>query len=180
MTFFVKCLVAEGGYTPPEAGQLFMVMGWCSLACGLLWGHISDVIGRKGAMCLVFLVHTVSFGLYGLYPHPLGFTISAALFGLTAWSIPAIVAAACGDMLGSRLAPAALGLVTLCFGTAQALGPLAAGMLADARGTLYPAMVLAAVVALAGALLSLTLPGMHRHGTLPAATAPPGTPPPPG
>lgn len=180
MTFFVKCLVAEGGYTQPEAGQLFMVMGWCSLACGLLWGHVSDVIGRKGAMCLVFAVHTVSFGLYGLYPQPLGFVVSAALFGLTAWSIPAIVAAACGDMLGSRLAPAALGLVTLCFGIGQALGPLAAGMLADARGSLFPAMTMAALVALAGALLSLTLPGMHRHGTVPAATAPPGTPPPPG
>ena len=37
----------------------------------------------------------------------------------------------CGDVLGPRLAPAALGFMTLFFGIGQALGPNVAGAIAD-------------------------------------------------
>jgi predicted MFS family arabinose efflux permease len=152
MTFFVKGLMAEGGYTEQAAGRLFMAMGWCSLLCGLIWGTVSDFIGRRRALMAVYLVHAVSFGLFALWPTLPGFTLSALLFGLSAWSIPAIMAAACGDVLGQRLAPAALGFITLFFGIGQALGPTLAGAISDAAGSLLPAMLLAAGVALLGAL----------------------------
>jgi len=158
MTFFAKYLVSEGGYSPAAAGRLFMLAGWCSLGCGLLWGWLSDVIGRRGALAIVYAIQAVAFGLFALWPVPAGFTLSAVLFGLTAWSIPAIVAAACGDLLGPRLAPAGLGFVTLFFGVGQALGPGIAGMLADAARSLAPALLLAAAVAAAGGVGSLLLP----------------------
>ena len=158
MTFFTKCLTTVGGYTQPEAGRLFMVMGWFSLLCGLIWGALSDRIGRKRALVMVYLVHTVAFGLFALWPVPSGFTLSAILFGLSAWSIPAIMAAACGDAVGPRLAPAAPGFITLFFGIGQALGPSVAGAMADAAGgSLQPAMLLAAGVALMGAVGAATL-----------------------
>lgn len=152
VTFFVKCLIAEGGYTQQTAGRLFMTMGWFSLFCGLIWGTVSDLIGRKGALIIVYLIHTTAFSLFALWPTTAGFTVSAILFGLSAWSIPAIMAAACGDMVGQRLAPAALGFITLFFGIGQALGPAVAGAIADAADSLLPAMLLAAGVALLGAL----------------------------
>jgi MFS family permease len=134
-----------------------MTMGWVSLLCGLVWGWVSDHIGRKGALVIVYLIQTVAFGLFALWPSPSGLTLSAVLFGLTAWSIPAIVAAMCGDLLGSRLAPAGLGFVTLFFGIGQALAPSVAGAVADAAGSLAPAMLLAAGVALLGAMGSMLL-----------------------
>lgn len=164
VTFFTKYLVAEAHFTAAEAGRLFMTMGWVSLLCGLLWGWASDLIGRKGALISVYLIQTVAFGLFALWPSPSGLTLSAVLFGLTAWSIPAIVAALCGDLLGARLAPAGLGFVTLFFGVGQALGPSAAGAIADAVGSLAPAMLLAAGVALLGAIASLLL-GHRGAGT---------------
>ncbi len=151
MTFFSKGLVAEGHYTQPEAGRLFMLMGWSSLLCGVIWGAVSDAIGRKRALVIVYLIQTVAYALYALHPVPAGFTLSAILFGLTAWSIPAIMAAACGDILGPRLAPAALGFVTLFMGVGQALGPAVGGFLADVTGSLLPTMGLAACVAALGA-----------------------------
>ena len=30
VTFFVKCLIAEGGYAEQSAGRLFMIVGWFS------------------------------------------------------------------------------------------------------------------------------------------------------
>jgi sugar phosphate permease len=154
MTFFSKYLIAEAHYTQAEAGRLFMAMGWASLLCGVLWGWLSDFdhIGRKGALVMVYLLQALAFGLFALWPEPAGLTLSALLFGITAWSIPAIVAAMCGDLLGARLAPAGLGFVTLFFGIGQAIAPSAAGALADAAGSLAPAMLLAAGVALLGVL----------------------------
>ncbi len=158
MTFFIKLLVSEGGYTQGAAGQLFMIMGWFSLLCGLIWGGISDLIGRKWALVIVYIIQAVSFSLFALWPITAGFTISAILFGLTAWSIPAIMAATCGDVLGSRMAPAALGFITLFFGIGQATGPSIAGSLADATGSFDLAFLLAGVVALLGAIGSTLLP----------------------
>ncbi len=152
MTFFTKHLIAEGGYTQQAAGGLFTTMGWFSLLCGVIWGPISDVIGRKRALIIVYLIHAVSFSLFALWPAPPGFTISAILFGLTAWSIPAIMAAACGDVLGPRLAPAALGFITIFFGSGQAIGPSVAGAIADASGSFFPVFWLAGGVALLGAV----------------------------
>ena len=152
MTFFSKRLIAEGGYTPEAAGNLFMTMGWISLFCGLLWGVVSDIIGRKRALIIVYLIQALAYALFALWAAPLGFTLSAILFGLTAWSIPAIMAAACGDILGAKMAPAALGFITLFFGIGQALGPSVAGTMADAAASFTPAFLLAAAVALLGAL----------------------------
>ncbi len=151
MTFFTKYLIAEGGYSPAGAGSLFMLMGWFSLLCGVIWGTVSDIIGRKGALIIVYLIHTAAFSLFALWPTATGFTISAVLFGLSAWSIPAIMAACCGDVLGSRLAPAALGFITLFFGIGQAIGPSVAGAIADATGSFSSTFILAGSVSLLGA-----------------------------
>ena len=152
MTFFTKGLIADLGYSPGAAGRLFMIMGWFSLFCGLIWGVVSDVIGRRRSLVVVYLLHTLAFSLFALWPTVPGVTLSAILFGLTAWSIPAIMAAACGDILGPRMAPAGLGLITLLFGAGRAAGPSLAGIVADAAGSFSPAFLLAAVVALFGAV----------------------------
>jgi MFS family permease len=157
MTFFVKHLVTTGGYSRAAAGALFMTMGWASLLCGVVWGHVSDRIGRRATLVIVFLIHAAAFALFALWPQPAGFTLSALLFGISAWSIPAIMAATCGDVLGPRLAPAALGFVTLFFGAGQAIAPSVAGAIADAAGSFALAFLLASGVALAGALGAASL-----------------------
>jgi MFS family permease len=159
MTFFTKYLIAEGGYTQESAGRLFMIMGWLSLLCGLIWGSVSDILGRKTALVIVYSIQATAFGLFALWPSPPGFVLSAVLFGLSAWSIPAIMAATCGDLLGPRLAPAGLGFVTLFFGIGQAAGPGVAGIVADVYHSLSPALLLATGVALLGAFGSLFLRG---------------------
>jgi len=135
-----------------------MVLGWASLLCGILWGSLSDRIGRRRSLVLVFIMHAVAFGMFGITRPYAALLVSAILFGLSAWSIPAIMAATCGDIVGGRLAPAALGFITLFFGIGQATGPSVAGMLADATTSFSPAFVLAAAVALLGAVGAVLLP----------------------
>ena len=87
----------------------------------------------------------------------MGFYVSSIVFGLSLSSIPAIMAAAVGDSVGGRLAPAALGFITLIFGIGQSLGPALAGWIKDATGTFAGAFILSAVVSLAGAAGSMLL-----------------------
>ena len=136
------------------------------MLCGLIWGSVSDFIGRRGALAIVYLVHAVAFSMFPLWPAPTGFVLSAVLFGLSAWSIPGIMAATCGDLLGPRLAPAALGFITLFFGLGQAAGPFVAGAMADAAKSFWPALWLCAGVALLGAVGALLLP-LKRDTCLP-------------
>lgn len=157
MTFYTKYLIAEGGYTQESAGRLFMFMGWFSLLCGLIWGSFSDALGRKTALVAVYIIQATAFALFAICPSPVCFMLSSVLFGITAWSIPAIMAATCGDLLGPRLASAGIGFITLFFGIGQAAGPYVAGLIADAGQSLSPALMLAAIVAMLGAFGSLFL-----------------------
>ncbi|MFL7794521.1 MAG: MFS transporter [Anaerolineae bacterium] len=157
VTYFAKYLQAEARYTKEAAGNLWAAVGWISIFCGLIWGTVSDQIGRKYGLALVYLLQAIAFALFALWRDPIGYTISAVLFGLTAWSIPGIVAAACGDYVGGQMAPAALGFATLFFGLGQASGPLVAGVLKDATRSFAPAFLLAAGVALLGGIGSLLL-----------------------
>jgi len=79
------------------------------------------------------------------------------MFGLTAWSIPTIMAAAAGDFVGPRLAPAGLGFITLFFGIGQALGPALGGYLADISRSFTVPFLVAGGISLAGMVASLYL-----------------------
>ena len=158
MTFFVRRLTGDLGMTSAEAGSLFMVLGWASLVCGVVWGFVSDVIGRKYALAIVCTVQAAAFALFGLSAGASGLTASALLFGLTAWSVPGIMGAAAGDGFGPLLASSALGFLTVFLGIGQAAGPLVGGALADAYGSFVPSYMLAAVIAVLGAAAALFIP----------------------
>jgi MFS family permease len=140
------------------AGALWMQVGMVSIVSGFLWGSVSDRWGRRAALLWVFGLQGMAFLLFGLSRQWWGVYLSAALFALTAWSVPALMAALCGDLFGARLAPAALGLITMVFGLGQALGPYLAGVIADAMRSFAAAFLVAGATALlVGAGGSLTL-----------------------
>lgn len=158
ITFFNKYLVTEVGLSEQAAGRLWSLVGWLSLTCGFTWGAVSDRWGRKAGLALVYLVHAGAFALFAVADGAALYVVSSILFGLSAWSIPAIMAAACGDQVGPRLAPAALGFLTVFFGIGQVAGPYLAGLLADRLDTFVPAFLIAAGAALLGAVGALLLP----------------------
>jgi sugar phosphate permease len=157
MTFFAAYLTKEIGLSQAQAGAIWALIGGLSIFCGVIWGGISDLLGRRYGAALAYLTLALAYTIFALVRTPFGFYLSAIIFGFTAWSIPTIMAAAAGDYVGSRLAPAGLGFITLFFGIGQALGPAIGGYLADVTHSFLISFLLASAVSLAGTLSSLYL-----------------------
>ncbi len=155
--FFQKRLVHDLGFSSQRAGTLYLILGIAGLASGVLWGYVSDRLGRKEAIAVVCVFQAVAACLFAFVPTTAGLVSSAIIFGLTALSVPGIVGAACGDVFGAELASASLGLVTLFLGIGQAVGPVVAGRLADASSSFASSYALAAGLFVAGAIVAVFL-----------------------
>ncbi|MGC8810663.1 MAG: MFS transporter [bacterium] len=155
LTFFVAYLTKEMGLPPVAAGRIFAFLGILSIFCGVIFGWLSDLLGRRMGSILAYLTLMLSYLIFAFWKDYLGYYLSAGIFGIAAFSIPTIMAAASGEAIGRNLAPAGLGFITLFFGIGQALGPLIGGWIKDTTGTFTWAFILAACVSFIGSLGSL-------------------------
>lgn len=162
--YYSAYLINEAGFSISKAGQYLTLIGILSIFCGALWGMISDRIGRKYGLALVLFTQGCCYLVFGWVKSDSGYLISTILFGLTAWSVPSIVAAAVGDVVGPRLAPAGFGFAVFIFGIGQAIAPPIGGKIADLTGSFTPAFLLAAAVAFGGMFGSLLLSKHPRPG----------------
>lgn len=157
MTFFKAFLTEEIGISVGQASAMWALVGGLSIFCGVIWGGISDILGRKYGAALAYLTLACSYIIFALFNSMGAFYVSLVLFGLSAWSIPTIMAAAAGDYVGPQLAPAGVGFISLFFGTGQALGPALGGFIADKTGTFTLAFTAAALISMIGLAGSLLL-----------------------
>lgn len=104
-----------------------------------------------------YVVLALSYLMFAFWTDLPGLYISCIVYGFSISSIPVILAAAAGDAVGPKLAPAGLGCITLFFGIGQAFGPAVAGYIKDVTGSFTGAFILSSAVSLAGALASLFL-----------------------
>jgi MFS family permease len=156
-TFIVTTLVKERGFTESAAGNFWAWVGLLSLFSGPVFGTLSDRLGRKAGLMIVFFLQMLSYlliasGLPGMFLY-----LSIFFYGIVAWSIPSIMAAAMGDYVGAHKAAAAFGLVTFIFGFGQISGPAVAGILAEKTGSFSGSFYMAAVFAAVAIVLTMFL-----------------------
>ncbi|HNS78245.1 MAG TPA: MFS transporter [Syntrophorhabdus sp.] len=157
LTFFIAYLTREIGLSEKTAGWMFATLGLCSISSGVLWGSVSDFFGRRFGSMYAYVVLALSYLMFAFWTDLPGLYISCIIYGFSISSIPVILAAAAGDAVGPKLAPAGLGCITLFFGIGQAFGPAVAGYIKDVTGSFTGAFILSSAVSLAGALASLFL-----------------------
>ncbi|WP_051688329.1 MFS transporter [Desulfofalx alkaliphila] len=157
-TYLVTFLVDELGCSQELAGQIWSTAGMLGIVSGLMWGMLSDRFGRRAMLVTIFLIQAGAYLLLqAKFTEGFLLWLPAVLYGLTAWSIPGIAASCCGDISDARRAPAVLGFITFVFGLGQVLGPVAAGFIKEFTTSFGGAFVLAAAVAIMGALFSSRL-----------------------
>lgn len=157
-TFIVTTMVREYGFSEAKSGLYWSWVGFFSIFSGVLFGALSDRIGRSHGLALVFAVQSVAYLLAGLKLGGVGLMISIILYGLALFAIPAIMAAAVGDYLGLSRAASAFATITVFFAVGQTLGPALAGMIAKTTGTFSGAYLLAALITTAAMIFALFLP----------------------
>ena len=157
MTFFGAHAVGAGHLPPVTVGRIWSLLGFLSIFSGLIWGWVSDRLGRRFALLVVFALHGISFALFALARQTWTFYLSAAVLGTAAWAIASILSAATADYVGPRLASAAIGFITVVFGIGQVISPFVAGQIADHTGSFSLAFALAAGVVFIGLLGCLKL-----------------------
>lgn len=169
-TFIVTVLVHEHGLSEALAGNFWVFFGLLSLFSGPVFSSLSDRIGRKAGLMMVFGLQMTSYllvasGLPGAFLY-----LAVFLSGVVAWSIPGIMAAAAGDHAGAARASEAFGLITFIFGIGQILGPLTAGYLAESTGSFTSSFYLAGALAGVALLLSCFIRPAPARSAKPASS----------
>ena len=157
-TFVVTSMVEEYGFSEATAGQFWSWVGFFSLFSGVLFGTLSDRIGRKGGLMTVFVLQTLAYLLAGSGAGSWSLLISVVLYGIAAWAIPAIMTAAVSDYLGAARSAAGFSLITFFFAGGQTVGPAVAGIMAEHYGSFSPAFLLSAAITAVAVLFALSLP----------------------
>jgi len=153
-TFIVTTLVKERGFSETIAGNFWSWVGLLSLFSGPVFGTLSDRLGRKAGLMLVFSFQTLAYLMVAADLPPLFLYLSIGFYGIVAWSIPSIMVAAVSEYVGVDKALAAFGFITFIFGLGQITGPSVAGVLAERTGSFSSSFFMAAAFAGAAILLA--------------------------
>ena len=156
-TFIVTTLVKERGFSEAIAGNFWSWIGFLSLFSGPVFGTLSDRIGRKAGLMIVFALQTLAYLLVAAKLPALFLYLSILCYGIVAWSIPSIMVAAVSEYVGPEKALAAFGFITFIFGIGQITGPSVAGILAERTGSFSSSFAMAAVLAATAIVLTASL-----------------------
>ena len=137
-------MLVDIGYSLPLASLIFGMLGAMRATGGLIWGPLSDRIGRSACVviiCSISLVGLTLLWLTTLVPaEAAGLRIALLAgylltYGLGFNGISPVYASAVSDRFAGRNLGTILGLLDLGFGLGSALGPWWAGWMFDHYGS---------------------------------------------
>lgn len=145
-TFIVTTMVVDYGFSEASAGGLWSWVGFFALFSGVIFGSVSDRIGRRNGMILVYSMFTCAYLLAGIGGQ-LGswaLWLSVIFYGSVLFAVPTIMAAAVAEYLGIERAASGFSTLTLFFAAGQIAGPGSAGLLAEFCNTFVPSYLVSA------------------------------------
>jgi MFS family permease len=134
------------------APWFWVAVGVAGAPSAILWSRIGARIGLLTALVIAHLVQAVGIAAPAFSDAPAVVLVAAMLFGGTVIGITALVVAYAGRIGGAN-AGRMIGVLTASFSVGQIIGPIVAGMLAEAGGGFDLALMLAAATVLVGAVV---------------------------
>jgi MFS family permease len=133
-SYFVAFMVEDVRLSGKNAGDIWAIFGWMCMVSGMLWGFVSDHVGRRKALIWNNGIIALSVLIPLVLSHPMLLAVSAVLFGGTFLGTITIIAAAIGDRAVEKKA-LLYGILTLVHGMGQLLGTVFGGYLRDWTGS---------------------------------------------
>jgi len=122
----------------------------------IVWGQVSDKIGRKKALFSMFLFQGITMIIFFYSTsNPYFFYIFAALIGFNFGGNFALFPAATADSFGSENVGLNYGFVFMSYGVGGIVGPVLAGAVQDAELSFLYAFIPAAVMCFIAAILAI-------------------------
>jgi OFA family oxalate/formate antiporter-like MFS transporter len=122
----------------------------------IVWGQVSDKIGRKKALLSMFLLQAVMMVVFfWSTTNPYLFFAVAAAIGFNFGGNFALFPASCADSFGAENVGLNYGFIFTSYGVGGIVGPILAGAVQDANLSFLFAFIPAAVLCLVAALLAM-------------------------
>jgi len=148
-------MLVDIGYSLPLASLIFGMLGVMRATGGLIWGPLSDRIGRAACVVIICSISIVGLALLWLTSLvPAGSSVLRIVllsgylltFGIGFNGMSPVYASAVADRFAGRNLGTILGLLDLGFGLGSALGPWWAGWMFDRYGS-YGGVILGVALA---------------------------------
>lgn len=150
---FLIAIVRQGGGARVFEAMVWLVTGLAAFASLGLWQKVAGRLGLNAAYAVACLVEAAGVAASVAVGGSAGPLLAGLLLGGTFMALTAL-----GLQAARRLAPRAsrriFALMTASFGLGQIVGPIVAGMLAQASGSFALASILAAAVLVASGALA--------------------------
>ena len=156
--------------TPEQRAELLgkgaAAVGWLAIfnAVGrIVWGFVSDFIGRTSAFVAMFVAQAIMMFLLGTMHTELSLAVAASIVGFNFGGNFALFPSATADLFGAKNLGANYGWVFTSYGIAGVVGIAAGNAAKSMTGSYSAAFTLAAVLCLVSAALAVGLAIAHKR-----------------
>jgi OFA family oxalate/formate antiporter-like MFS transporter len=150
-----------------DAVILVGIMSILNAVGRIVWGALSDKLGRENTMALMFII--LAIGMF-TFAYMTTLTISwfavmgiASLIGFCFGGNFALFPSATADFFGSKNVGKNYGVMFTAYGIAGITGALVAGPIVDATGSYFMAFIVTGVLAIVAVLFTLVLKSKRKN-----------------
>jgi len=158
----LKLYLRDLQFSQTEAARTISFVLLSSLAGRLLMGWLADRFQRKHVMLLIYFIVALSIPILLMPEFPGRIYIFAVCFGIGLGGDYMIIPLMAGDLFGVQYLGRVMGIILTADGLAEALSPLAVGLLYDASKSYAGGFSLLIGLALLGALGVALLPARKK------------------
>ncbi len=150
----ISAFASDIGFSTMQAAFAITILAVCNGAGRILCGALSDKIGRKKTLTIIFgLIGITMLFLYFMTPL-LALYTAAGIIGLCFGGFLSVYPPTTADFFGMKHFGTNYGLVFMGYGIGCFVGPWLGGMVYDVTGSYLVAFAIAGVLALLGAIVS--------------------------
>jgi len=147
------------GFSSATAAKSYSVLSVFNLAGVILAGWLADRVNPAKLLAGIYFIRALSFLLLNhIDGQPIFLLVFSATFGLIDYATTPIVASLVATRLGVHMMGPAMGVMAMGHQFGSALGALGGGIIYDAFKSYFELWILAFVLAIVAALLSLAIP----------------------